>query len=734
MLRMVRRGGWFLTLLLLGGCDVVFGLDRPPVPPPDAPVPGEWSSLASGGLHTCGIQADHSLWCWGENVYGEVGLGSGTGIEILTPQHVGGDAWTAVTAGALHTCGLHDDGTLWCWGYNGLGIVGDGTHVDRHEPVEIGTDRWSAVAAGEYFTCAIRADQSLWCWGTNMNAQLGDGTIGERASPTLIGSTQTWEAVAAGLAHTCALATDHQLWCWGTGPLGGTVLSMVPKQLEIGTEWSAIAAGNAFTCGIAGGSVRCWGGNLSGELGDGTLTDHTMAASIVSSRTDWTTVKIQYTTACALAADGALACWGENRQGEIGSDTAAPIQTTPHTIDVPSATWKAVAPGTLHTCAIDGDAHLWCSGNNGSGQLGDGSGGSRVEPVQIEGAWSSIKTSEVSTCGIRAGKLWCWGDNSFGQLGEGTTLARQAPVETLMVAPTTKIAVGARHICDINTSQQLWCWGSNSEQQLGGATAAPYVATPTRVVFPQTIAAIASSNHNCIMASDTYAYCWSRNSSGQLGRSSLTPYDGGIALAFDSNLNGALVQAIEAGQKHTCAIGTDGRVRCWGANDEGELGDGTFASKALITLTPIIAAKLSAGGYHNCSIAVGGLLSCWGSNAYGQLGDGTTMVSRANAIQIGTSPWSQISAGLIHTCGIRTDGSLWCWGNNTRGELGLGTRTSSNVPVRVGTAMWAAVSAGTSYTCGIQADASLWCWGNRLWGQLGDNASWTTRFVRVRTL
>jgi alpha-tubulin suppressor-like RCC1 family protein len=728
---MVSRAAWSTTLLVLalGGCHLVFDFEREPEPPP---VPGEWATVTTGVAHSCAIQTDGSLWCWGENANRQLGLGDATDVEIRTPQRVGADSWISIGGGLVHTCGLRDTGTLWCWGYNGFGSVGDGTRTQRAEPVQIGADHWKVLAVGDNSTCAIRDDDSLWCWGYNPYGNLGDGTTSERAEPTLIDGSKTWTSVSLATTHTCALTDDHQLWCWGYAPLGGGGLTseLTPVRVEAGTEWTAIATTIGATCGITDGQVLCWGLNELAQLGDGTQVDRGAATPIASSRTDFVQLAARWKTACAIAADGTMECWGENRRGQIGSDTAQPIQTTPHEME---DAWKTVAPHALHSCGIDGSSHLHCTGGNSSGQRGDGTGGSVLEPVMVEGSWSSVAAGEATTCGLSGSKLYCWGDNAGGQLGDGTVFSRQVPALTMMVNPSSKLAIGGHHVCSTDTGGQMYCWGENRERQLPSSTE-PMVPRPIPVFYPAVAAgtiAVAAYEHSCAIGSDSKAYCWGRNASGQLGRNSIGPFTPMIAAVVDANTAMPLFTALTAGTAHTCGIANGTYVYCWGQNARGQLGVNSTTSSSVATSVFATAAKIDAGSEHTCAINAANQLSCWGNNTSGQLGDGTTVAMRvAPAIVPGN--WSSVSAGAEHTCGIRTDGSLWCWGGNNRGALGNGTYTATNAPVtRLGTAQWLSVSAGAGYTCGVQMNGTLWCWGSPQAGQLGDGKAWTTRFAKI---
>jgi alpha-tubulin suppressor-like RCC1 family protein len=204
-----------------------------------------------GGYHSCGLKAGGSLWCWGYNDFGQLGLGDWT--SHTTPTQVGTSIdWSTIILGGYHSCGIKDDGSALCWGYNGygqlgLGDSGDGT--ERDTPTQVGTGAdWSALTLGTYHSCGIKNDGSALCWGYNEYGQLGlsdsgDGT--ERDTPTQVGTDANWSAIALGAVHSCGPKSDGSLWCWGYNEFGqlglgdsgtGTDRS-TPTQVGTGTDW-----------------------------------------------------------------------------------------------------------------------------------------------------------------------------------------------------------------------------------------------------------------------------------------------------------------------------------------------------------------------------------------------------------------------------------------------------------------------------------------------------------------
>jgi hypothetical protein len=176
------------------------------------------AKVEAGGHHTCAIKTNGSLWCWGYNYYGQLGIG--TWLDKKVPTQVSGTNWVTVSAGVAHTCGVKTDGTLWCCGYNEYGQLGIGTWLDKNAPTQVGTGtNWVSVSAGKDHTCGVKTDGTLWCWGRNNYGQLGDGTTGNKNVPVQVSGTN-WVSVSAGDGHTCGIKTDGTLWCWGDNLVG----------------------------------------------------------------------------------------------------------------------------------------------------------------------------------------------------------------------------------------------------------------------------------------------------------------------------------------------------------------------------------------------------------------------------------------------------------------------------------------------------------------------------------
>jgi alpha-tubulin suppressor-like RCC1 family protein len=200
---------------------------------------GTWTSVSSGYRHTCGVKTDGSAWCWGWNIHGELGIGkTHRPFETTTPAQVRGSGqWSQITTGYEFTCGVQNDGTLWCWGKGYQGALGQGDQDTALIPTQVGTGTsWAQVSAAYFHSCATTTDGALYCWGLNDDGELGDGTTETRYSPVQIGKSRAWFQPTAGFRFACANRANGTAWCWGAnfdGQLGDgtTNNSLVPVKV-----------------------------------------------------------------------------------------------------------------------------------------------------------------------------------------------------------------------------------------------------------------------------------------------------------------------------------------------------------------------------------------------------------------------------------------------------------------------------------------------------------------------
>jgi alpha-tubulin suppressor-like RCC1 family protein len=352
-------------------------------------VQRKWLQVSTAFYQSFAIADDHSLWSWGVAYW----LDNGTTVITNIPTYINFKKdLEMVTSAGFHTCALQTDKTIWCWGLNMDGQLGNGNTVYLKNPVQVGSGtNWDMIAAGYRHTCAIKIDGSLWCWGNNGEGQLGDGTNSSKKIPVQVGTGLDWLMVSGGGSylgsHTCAIKSNGSLWCWGTngsGQLGdGTIISRnTSTQVGSGTDWKQVDTGGLHSCAVKiDGSLWCWGSNYHSQLGDGTDFNRRIPVR-VGSDTDWEIVTGGYNHTCAIKADGSLWCWGSAEYGQIGDGTYV-WKNIPTRISFGN-NWGQVGAGGLHTCAVKTDNSLWCWGYNHYGQLGDGTNIDKNYPVEVQ--------------------------------------------------------------------------------------------------------------------------------------------------------------------------------------------------------------------------------------------------------------------------------------------------------------------------------------------------------------
>jgi alpha-tubulin suppressor-like RCC1 family protein len=340
---------------------------------------------------------------------------------------------------------------------------------------------------------------------------------------------------------------------------------------------------------------------------------------------------------------------------------------------------------------------------------------------------TALTLGAVHTCALLSdGTVRCWGRNDSGQLGDGTTTSSPTPVAVMgLGGMATALVAGGDHTCALLSDDTVRCWGRNDSGQLGNGTTTPS-PTPVAVMGLGSMATalVAGGDHTCALLADGGVQCWGRNDSGQLGNGTTTPSPTPVAVMG----LGGMATALVAGAYHTCALRSDGTVRCWGRNDSGQLGDGSRMNRP--TPVPVVdlvgtASTLTAGALHTCAVISDGRVQCWGRNDSGQLGDGTTTRSPTPVAVTGLGGTAAaVEAGGVHTCALLADGHVQCWGSNFCGQLGDGTTTNRSTPTTVtglgGTA--AVVDAGGFHTCALLADGRVQCWGCNDYGQIGDRS------------
>ena len=349
---------------------------------------------------------------------------------------------------------------------------------------------------------------------------------------------------------------------------------------------------------------------------------------------------------------------------------------------------------------------------------------------------SSITTGEQTCALLDTGGLRCWG--SGGTTGDGGLTNRLTPVNvTGLTSGVSAVSSGISHVCALLNTGAVRCWGYNNKGQVGNGQTSAFtpVSTPASVTgLSSGVAAISAGNDfTCALLTNGGVRCWGDNSEGQLGNGTLTNSSSPVVV---SGLSSSAV-SIATGNYHACALLTSGTVQCWGKNSSLELGGGNPDDR---TMTPVDVQFLGAGvksvavgGSHSCALFNAGNVKCWGSNSYGQTGS-DFLHWRTGVADVGNLNSSAISIDLgnSHSCAVLSTGEARCWGLNNHSQLGNGGTTNTHLPVTVSglSSGVTSISAGVSYSCATISDGGVKCWGINSWGTLGDGTT-TTRSTPV---
>ena len=454
----------------------------------------DYSKISGGQYHTCGIRANDSrVLCWGRGSSGQLGDG-GTSYNSIPTLITDLSEYVSISAGNLHTCGIRkNDSRVLCWGEGNLGQLGDGSTGDNLIPNFINdTSAYSSISAGGYHTCGIRANDSrVLCWGEGVYGMLGDGNanVHNVLNPILTTDSSAYKSLDTISDFTCGIrANDSRVLCWGRGDYGklgdGNIsVHNVPNPILITdfSEYNEISTGAFHTCGIrtSDSRVLCWGRGISGRLGDGITSDHSVGnPTLTQDSSASRDLNLGFSHNCVIRkSDSRVLCWGYGFLGQLGNGGTADKSVPTLTTDV--SAYTILTTGAQHSCGVrTNDSRVLCWGEGSDGQLGDGSiivhkilspnliidssgystdetcgfscisnscgdgiitGGEECDDgnlINSDGCSSTcmhevfnscdyfkLSAGSYQTCGIRANdsRVLCWGYGWYGILGDGIT-------------------------------------------------------------------------------------------------------------------------------------------------------------------------------------------------------------------------------------------------------------------------------------------------------------------------
>lgn len=741
------------------------------------------TAIATGTNHSCALLQDGTLRCWGSNQYGQLGRASGD----PAPLPVSGiTTATAIATGFAHTCALLLGGTVSCWGVNGHGQLGSAspatlpsTSVPTIVP-DITTA--TAIAAGEEHTCVLLASGAVRCWGWNLYGQLGDGSKVDRSAPVTSLNVTGATALSGGYGHTCVIAGLY-IRCWGYNAFGqlgdGTTTDRTTAvQAVITLPPIRLAAGDVHTCAAfdtAGFSVRCWGRNANGQLGDGTKTDSTGGVT-VAGLTNPLWLGSGTGSSCAVRTDRTVACWGWNANGQLGDGTRTDRTT--------GVTALAIRP------PLDDAVHQVCArATDLSGNVSAVScapltvrvppSANLLRPASLTNAASiaysvaftkpvtDVTAGDFTTSGTATGCAVAAPTGSASSYGVTVTGCSQGTVTLTLransvsdangtpgpstdrsaasviidrVAPSIRVPALSAPAPQLGVPVQV-STSAGDDLGLGSIELAidasawttlvqvPSNQTSTGVEATSTLnlditSVAAGEDHSCALLRGGSVRCWGRNAFGELGNGTFADSSTGVAVADLTTATAVFAGGLGGG--FSCALLSDATLRCWGRGITGGLGDGSWrdSSTGVRVLDISTATTAALGGGFACARLANGTVRCWGNNPYGQLGDGTKTGKSAPVTVIGVAGATAIAAGATHACAVVGGGGVQCWGQNTYGQLGNGTTVDSSTAVSVvGIGPAIAVAAGNGHSCALLATGAAACWGRNGSGQLGNGGS-----------
>ena len=634
--------------------------------------------ISAGLSHVAVLMSDGTVWTWGRNIYGQ--LGDGTTTDRFKPGPVPGlRNVVEIAAGGNHTLARTSDGAVWAWGLNVDGRIGDGTTTNRSSPTRVvGLSGVVALAAsgndpsgtgyGSGNSAAVAVDGSVWMWGTASFDRLGAGSTPRSSVPIRLPGIDRVTAISSGDGFTIALRADGSVWTWGpSAPFAGLVQNIwIPQPVPGLSGIVRISAGQAHAAAVDGnGNVWSWGSNRFGEIGNGRSgfgPDEPVQRIGVAGARD---VAAGPNHTLALMQDGSLRGWGLNNHGQVGNGVQS-VELLPVAVAAPGS-FVSISTGGGDSRETSGasfgvrsDGAVLAWGDNGGGQLGDGTPLLQPAPISVRNLDQVTQVAAGGTSfGVYGGghslalrvdgSVWAWGRNATGQLGDGTQIGRSTPAPVPGIPPMTAIAAGDHFSLALSLDGHVWKWG-----QWGGG------APPSVVSQLQEIVRISAYGGSwAALQSDGTVWC------------------DGLPGCFSTTRVPGLTDIVEiaVGDGFLLALRKDGTVWSMGSNSHGQLGDGTNNERSSPARIPSLERVTAIGAGKRSSMAVrsDGLVWAWGLNG-----------EDVPAIVTGLSDAVQVSAGGTTLYALKRDGTVWAWGvSNILGTIGDGTFADRKEPVVV---------------------------------------------------
>lgn len=646
-------------------------------------------AAALGSYHALALDSDGQVWVWGENYRGQTGLGRSSHGSALPVRLSMVSEITAVAAGENFSLAVADDGTVWAWGDNSNGQLGLGESVGiAFEPVQIsGLEDVVAVFTGSTSAFALHSDDTLSVWGSNDQGQLGLGDTVNRFIPEPHPIWTSVRAVAAGEEFTLVLQSDGTLRGAGSGVyLGGGLSGIQPIPVDIPGLFDVVnvAAGESHALAVlSDGSVFAWGDNSHNQVGE-SATARVDFAEVAPGLADVVFVAAGDHHSVAVLASGAVLTWGANDHSQLGSNLPRNFYSFVP-IDLPADVVQVSSFG--HTLALLSDGSVWAWGEGADGQIGHGSLQDVFAPVRLEFPAGTVieKVAAGHSFSLAlddTGMIWSWGNGGVGVLGHGDMASQLQPVKvTTVPALFTDISAGRRHALALDHLGDVWAWGANNLGQLGlGSTVD--VNVPTRITaIANAVAIAAGGTHSAVVLSNGELWSFGSRLYGTLG-------DGGAVTGLATTPVMSMVSdvaSVTASLNMTMVIKNDGTLSSWGSNSFGRLGLGHEMQEHLPVDIPGLADIVQISIRESTSLAVDsiGNVYGWGRAEAGQLG--FAYLERTPTPKMLTLPAegsASVAAGTSFSL-LHIDGNVYGAGWDQEGQLGQERTGQRGTPEQV---------------------------------------------------
>ncbi len=654
-------------------------------------VSGSWSQVTTGNEHILAIDNLGILYAWGRNDSGQ--LGDGTTIRKSTPTPLATPfattSFTKVAAGLSNSLAIATDGTLYVWGGNSVGELGLNSTITRSNPIAIGFTgtnygSWTAIAAGSQTGIGI-ANNNVYVWGNAANGVYGDNLVVTRSFPLQVNIGYSWTNVSIDVSNAGVAAftrSDGALFVTGLNTNGGLAdgttvtrsnpvligarfTQLVRTPMRVGTSsWLQVRAGTSFTVGINSiGELYAWGLNNNTQIGVNTTINRNDAIVKITG-SSWTSISAGNSHSMAIRSDGTIWTWG-------GATAIGLSNVTPNS-------WSQIAPSssTSNMAAIRSDGTLFVWGNNNIGQVGDGTTINKSSPTQIGNNtnWSEVELGEsFAVARTTNGFIWAWGLNTTGQLGDGTTFNRSSPIQVGNRSYST-VSAGSSYAFGIS-GNDLYAWGINSAGQLGDNTTINK-SSPVLVSGPVQIltglraswsAISAGTSHTVAIDNVGTLFAWGNNSVFQVGDNTTANKSNPVQISTSFSF-----VSVSSGANHTLALTNLGKVYTWGQF----LSVGTDVNSwTMISYNDL--------GSHAVAVRSDGQLYAWGLNTSGQLGTNDAVFRSSPVLVSSSQSFNFVAAGNASSYAITQQGVLYAWGLNSSGQLGDNTIVTRSTPIQV---------------------------------------------------